>query len=81
MEFWVNLIETKPIQSKKARKSLKINCTFIDGHFWFFEGNINCLLDDGVEFTWIEEGPVPSLGGLSYKDLAKICENNLGVIL
>ena len=81
MEFWVTLIKIMPTQSVKARRSLKANCTFIDGHFWFFEGNIGCLFDDGVKFTAIGMDAVPSLGGLSKKELTNICEDIFGVKL
>ena len=77
-EFQVNLIVVSNKLSSEAQKSLKENCTHVVNDVWIMEGDLGCLLDDGVNFNFIEEGIVGALGGLSQKKLLKICDESFG---
>ena len=79
MEFQTTLIVVKKEQTIEAAKSLKENCTHIDNWCWIFEGDIECLVDDGVEFNVIAEGAVPALGGLPSAELVNLSKKVFGV--
>ena len=74
-EFLVNLIViNSPVnQTQKAIESIEANCTHIDNNVYLMEGDIESLKDDGVDFNVMEEGVVGPLGGLSTKELVKVC--------
>jgi len=79
IEFYVILLKANKKQSTKAMKNLAINCTYVDGDYWIFEGSPSGLLEEGIKFTIISEGIVPSLGGLNKNELIDLCKNNFGV--
>ena len=79
MEFWTKLIVVDKEQTVEAAKSLKENCTPIDNWCWIFEGDIECLEDDGIKFNVIGEGAVPGLGDMTKKELVELCEDVYGV--
>lgn len=79
VEFWVKLIKINGIQSKESQKSLNGNCTHVKGNYYIFEGDEWVLEEDGVKFKIIEEGAVGCLGGLTEKQLIKVCEESFGV--
>jgi len=79
MEFWTTLIVVAKEQSIEAAKSLKANCTYVDNRCWIFEGDIECLADDGVKFNELGEGAVPCLGDMSKPELVELCEDIFGV--
>ena len=79
MEFWTKLVVVAKEQSLEAVKSLKVNCTYVDNWCWIFEGEIECLVDDGVKFDVVGEGAVPCLGDLSKSELVELCEEVFGV--
>lgn len=71
--FYVKLIKVNPEQSENAKKSLEGNCTHVSGNYYIFEGEIECLSDDGVKFKEIENGVVGGLGGLTEDELIQVC--------
>lgn len=77
--FWTTLIKIKGKQSDEAMLALKENCTHVTGGYYIMEGDVDCLRDYGVQCEEIEEGAVPSLGGLSDKELFELCEEVFGV--
>jgi len=79
MEFWTTLIVVAKEQSVEAASSLKANCTYVDNLCWIFEGDIEVLEDDGVEFNIIGEGAVPCLGDLSKAELVELCKDIYGI--
>ena len=79
--FWVNLIRVLSAKTGQAKDSLYVNCSHVTGDFFFMEGDLECLSDDGVEFSFVAEGSVDSLGGLSMNEKIKLCERNFGVEL
>jgi len=79
MEFLTTLIKIKGNQNKKARQSLVDNCTHVTGGYYIMEGDVDCLRDDGVVLEEIEEGAVPSLVGLSDKEMMEVCQVAYGV--
>jgi len=79
LEFWTTLIVVAKEQSIKAAKSLKANCNYVDNWCWIFEGDIECLEDDGVIFKTVSEGAVPCLGDMSKAELVELCEDVFGV--
>jgi len=79
LEFWTSLIKTNMRQTESAEKSLKANCTKVNDRYWIFEGEIDCLSEDGVSFKVVSEGSVPCLGGKSKKALVKICLERFGI--
>jgi hypothetical protein len=74
MEFWTKLIQAKKTQTPEARKSLEENCTQVTDDIFIFEGDIECLEDDGVKFEVLDEGAVPCLGDLSKAELVELCK-------
>ena len=76
MEFYVNLIVINEKQSEKALENIKINCIHICNNVYTMEGDVNCLVDEGVDFNLIEEIIVGCLGDLSEKALIKICNDS-----
>ena len=60
MTFLVNLIKSAPTEF------LKDNATHVTGHYWLYEGMLECL---GGGFLNLGEAAVPSLGGLSESEL------------
>ena len=76
MEFYVNLIVINKKQSKKALEDIKINCVHICNNVYTMEGDINCLVNEDVDFNLIEEIIVGCLGDLSEKALIKICNDS-----
>jgi len=79
MEFWTKLIVVAKEQSIKAAESLKGNCTHVDNWCWIFEGDLECLADDGVKFNELSEGAVPCLGDLSKGELVELCKDVFGI--
>ena len=79
MEFLVNLIVINEKQTNKAIQSLEDNCTFICNNIYFMEGDVGCMLDDGLDFNFINVGVVESLYGLDTKDKIEICEKVFSV--
>ena len=79
MEFWTTLIVVAKEQIPEAVKSLKGNCTYVDNWCWIFEGDIECLVDDGVKFNEIAEGAVPCLGDMSKAELVELCKDVFGI--
>lgn len=79
IQFWATLIVVAKEQSIKAVSSLKANCTYVDNWCWIFEGDIECLADDGVKFNALEESAVPCLGDMPRADLVGICKDVFGV--
>jgi hypothetical protein len=79
IEFWTTLIVVAKEQSVEAAHSLKVNCTYVDNWCWIFEGDIECLEDDGVKFKELAEGAVPCLGDMSRADLVDLCKGVFGI--
>ena len=79
MEFWTTLIKTAEVQSENARVSLMENCIYVDNNVWIFEGDVEALDYDRVNFEILSEGMVPSLGDMDTKELVELCKNNFGV--
>lgn len=75
MEFWVKLIQVELGLSVEACKSLRANCTHVDGLLWLFEGDEWTLEEDGVKFKILDEQAIESTGGLSKEELIKLCKD------
>ena len=69
MTFLVNLIKSAPTEF------LKDNATHVTGHYWLYEGMLECL---GGGFVNLGEAAVPSLGGLSELELMKLVKTYFG---
>ncbi len=80
-QFWTTLVEVTENPTGRALESLQINCTHVTGDYWIMEGEVDCLRDDGVKLKEIAEGAVGALGGLSEKELKKVCLLAYGVTL
>lgn len=78
MEFLTSLIVVDDYQPQRAIESLHANCTHVFGNVWIFEGNTEVLEEDGVRFNVVLEAAVPSLGGLSQKELIELCDDCFG---
>lgn len=79
IQFLTTLIVVAKEQSIEAAKSLKANCTYVDNWCWIFEGDIECLEDDGVKFNELADGAVPGLGDMSRTELVDLCEEVFSV--
>ena len=71
IQFQVSLILADKGQSLRQLEELEGNCTFVKNNLWIFEGDVEFL---GAKFKVLDEGAVGSLGGLSEKELVKICK-------
>ena len=74
IEFWAKLIKV----SEYCGDSIERNCIHVKGDYWIFEGDEEAL---SGRFEIMAEGSVPSLGGLSQKELLDICQESFGVEL
>ena len=81
IEFWVSLLKVSNGNNPAVKAALEANCTHVKGPYWIFEGETECLEDDGVAFEVVGEGAVGSLGGLSQPELVAVCLDDLGVDL
>ena len=72
MTFLVNLIKSAPTEF------LKDNATHVTGHYWLYEGMLECI---GGSFENLGEAAVPSLGGLSESELIDLVKNYFDVNL
>ena len=80
MEFYVSLVSV--LNKGYSEDTFNTNFIHVKDDFYIFEGDIEFVQDnDGVELVVVSEGAVPSLGGLSQKELIKICDERLGVEL
>ena len=78
--FWVSLV--KITDKGNNPEEFDTNFLHIKDDIYIFEGDIHYVRNvDGVSLKVISEGLVPSLGGLSKKELLEICDSNLGVVL
>ena len=78
MEFWVNLVKIESAKTDRAKKSLHSNCCHVTGSYFFMEGDVECLADDGIQYEVISEGPVDSLGDLTEEEKVKLVKYNFG---
>ena len=62
----------------EGKKDLEINCMHVKGPYWIFEGDID-FIGEGIKLEIVEEGIVPSLGGLSERELIKVCKESFDV--
>lgn len=74
MKFWVSLIKTPD-----NNKFLEENCTHVVGGYWIYEGCNEVLGDELNSHEVIAEGAVPSLGGMTPKQLTEGCSTWFGV--
>lgn len=74
--FWVSLIKIISIDNEDAQQDLVANCTHVYKDYWIMEGDVE-FLSKGIQLSVITEGAVPSLGGLSTKELIQICKDYL----
>lgn len=79
LRFWVTLLRVSSANRRDAQVALQNNCTYVAGPYWIMEGDTDCLADEGVRFTKVKEGSVPSLGDRSIDELTKICQESFGV--
>ena len=75
--FRVNLLRVKNADSDLAKQSLDINCTFITNDLYFMEGMHEFLSDDDIEYDYLCEGIVPSLGNLDKGELVELAKGML----
>jgi len=77
--FWVSLIRLKGNQSPQAKKAIDDNCTHCTKNFYFFEGEIGCLDDEGVKYICLGESDVPCLGDKTEKQKIEIVDEQFGI--
>ena len=79
MEFWASLIIISGKQTKAAMDAIRRNCNYVDNDCWIYEGDIEALEHYGVKFRVLSEGAIPSIGGLTKKELLDICDECFGI--
>lgn len=78
MDFWVSLIKVSTAIGDGATFLIN-NCTNITNNYFFYEGWIECLDDEKIDYIVLSKGVVESLGGLSKEELIKIALNGFDI--
>src|SRR5512146_1445988 len=78
LRFWTTLLRLSS-SNKSVLAVLQANCTHVIGPYWIMEGDTDYLRDEGVRFTEVAEGAVPTLGGRSVAELCQICRDSFDV--
>lgn len=80
--YWVSLIEVEP-QDEGAETYdpalLEGECTHVAGNIWLYEGDVEMLEDQGIDFQVLDEGAVPDLGGLTTEQLKALCNESFAL--
>lgn len=78
LRFWTTLLRLSS-SNKSVLAVLQANCMHVIGPYWIMEGDTDYLRDEGVRFTEVAEGAVPTLGGRSVAELCQICRDSFDV--
>ena len=79
VEFWITLIRLKGKQSPNAKKFIDDACTHATKNVYFYEGDTDCLDEEGVKYINLGEGIVGCLGGLTEKQKIEIIDESFGI--
>lgn len=70
IRFAVKLIKTPGTLDARQVEGLVLNCDFLQGRCWIFEGDIEALVEDyDLHVAVLAEGVTPGIGGMERRDL------------